>query len=129
MKIPPPPAPAVSSPTRRDPIGQTIAGRHRLNSRGGSSNNSTPLSPSRTTNDPSDGLSTDQIELQDLSAPTATAAETAAAEAQEKLDVKRAAKRRWLEEQDEMKFSHSIQFNAVPDWSNHYIAYSNLKKL
>ena len=28
-----------------------------------------------------------------------------------------------------MKFSHSIQFNAVPDWSDHYIAYSNLKKL
>jgi SPX domain protein involved in polyphosphate accumulation len=28
-----------------------------------------------------------------------------------------------------MKFSHSIQFNAVPDWSNHYISYSNLKKL
>lgn len=38
-------------------------------------------------------------------------------------------KRRWLEEQDDMKFSHSIQFNAVPDWSSHYIAYSNLKKL
>ena len=30
---------------------------------------------------------------------------------------------------EEMKFSHSIQFNAVPDWSNQYIAYSNLKKL
>lgn len=30
---------------------------------------------------------------------------------------------------DTMKFSHSIQFNAVPDWSTHYIAYSNLKKL
>ncbi|KAJ6102062.1 hypothetical protein N7486_004489 [Penicillium sp. IBT 16267x] len=30
---------------------------------------------------------------------------------------------------DKMKFSHSIQFNAVPDWSSHYIAYSNLKKL
>ena len=30
---------------------------------------------------------------------------------------------------DDMKFSHSIQFNAVPDWSSHYIAYSNLKKL
>ncbi|KIH93511.1 phosphate transporter [Sporothrix brasiliensis 5110] len=30
---------------------------------------------------------------------------------------------------DAMKFSHSIQFNAVPDWSTHYIAYSNLKKL
>ncbi|KAJ5038019.1 uncharacterized protein L3040_006892 [Drepanopeziza brunnea f. sp. 'multigermtubi'] len=28
-----------------------------------------------------------------------------------------------------MKFSHSIQFNAVPDWSSKYIAYSNLKKL
>jgi hypothetical protein len=28
-----------------------------------------------------------------------------------------------------MKFSRSIQFNAVPDWSSHYIAYSNLKKL
>ncbi|TQS35890.1 hypothetical protein Golomagni_03676 [Golovinomyces magnicellulatus] len=28
-----------------------------------------------------------------------------------------------------MKFSHSIQFNAVPDWSSHYLAYSNLKKL
>jgi hypothetical protein len=43
--------------------------------------------------------------------------------------AKRDEKRRWLEEQDEMKFSHSIQFNAVPDWSSHYIAYSNLKKL
>ena len=42
---------------------------------------------------------------------------------------KREEKRRWLDEQDEMKFSHSIQFNAVPDWSSHYIAYSNLKKL
>ncbi|KAF2858337.1 SPX-domain-containing protein [Piedraia hortae CBS 480.64] len=28
-----------------------------------------------------------------------------------------------------MKFSHSIQFNAVPDWASHYISYSNLKKL
>ncbi len=28
-----------------------------------------------------------------------------------------------------MKFSHSIQFNAVPEWSNNYISYSNLKKL
>ncbi|RKF57917.1 putative transporter C3B8.04c [Golovinomyces cichoracearum] len=28
-----------------------------------------------------------------------------------------------------MKFSHSIQFNAVPDWSSNYLAYSNLKKL
>ncbi|KAM0719949.1 hypothetical protein Q7P37_004084 [Cladosporium fusiforme] len=29
----------------------------------------------------------------------------------------------------DMKFSHSIQFNAVPDWSSNYISYSNLKKL
>jgi phosphate transporter len=29
----------------------------------------------------------------------------------------------------DMKFSHSIQFNAVPDWSAYYIAYDNLKKL
>ena len=42
---------------------------------------------------------------------------------------KRAEKLRKLNEEDEMKFSHSIQFNAVPDWSSHYIAYSNLKKL
>lgn len=34
-----------------------------------------------------------------------------------------------LAEQEEMKFSHSIQFNAVPDWSSNYISYSNLKKL
>ena len=34
-----------------------------------------------------------------------------------------------LEKTAKMKFSHSIQFNAVPDWSSHYIAYSNLKKL
>ncbi|AET37864.1 Pho91p Ecym_2111 [Eremothecium cymbalariae DBVPG len=28
-----------------------------------------------------------------------------------------------------MKFSHSLQFNAVPEWSSKYIAYSQLKKL
>lgn len=28
-----------------------------------------------------------------------------------------------------MKFAHSIQLNAVPEWSPYYIAYSNLKKL
>lgn len=28
-----------------------------------------------------------------------------------------------------MKFSHSLQFNSVPDWNAHYIAYDNLKKL
>ncbi|KAL7787100.1 hypothetical protein V8C37DRAFT_405068 [Trichoderma ceciliae] len=48
---------------------------------------------------------------------------------QRQRQEKKALKRQWLETQDEMKFSHSIQFNAVPDWSSHYIAYSNLKKL
>ncbi|KPM45789.1 putative transporter C3B8.04c [Neonectria ditissima] len=52
-----------------------------------------------------------------------------AAERESQRQTRRDQKRRWLEEQDEMKFSHSIQFNAVPDWSSHYIAYSNLKKL
>lgn len=33
------------------------------------------------------------------------------------------------ESKAKMKFSHSVQFNAVPDWSSNYIAYSNLKKL
>lgn len=28
-----------------------------------------------------------------------------------------------------MKFSHSLQFNAVPEWSSKYIAYSHLKKI
>ncbi|CAO3655271.1 unnamed protein product [Mucor hiemalis] len=28
-----------------------------------------------------------------------------------------------------MKFSHSLQFNAVPDWIDHYVAYDHLKKL
>jgi hypothetical protein len=44
-------------------------------------------------------------------------------------EIKHGEKLRRLDQEDEMKFSHSIQFNAVPDWSSHYIAYSNLKKL
>ncbi|KAI9315081.1 SPX domain-containing protein [Dichotomocladium elegans] len=28
-----------------------------------------------------------------------------------------------------MKFSHALQFNAVPDWIDHYVAYDKLKKL
>ncbi|KAI8988118.1 SPX domain-containing protein [Mycotypha africana] len=28
-----------------------------------------------------------------------------------------------------MKFSHQLQFNAVPDWADYYLPYSNLKKL
>lgn len=72
------------------------------------------------------GQHEEQYELADYSQVSARheRAETAARSA-----AKRAEKRRWLDDQDEMKFSHSIQFNAVPDWSSHYIAYSNLKKL
>ncbi|GAB5588757.1 low-affinity phosphate transporter [Umbelopsis nana] len=28
-----------------------------------------------------------------------------------------------------MKFSHQIQFNAVPDWADYYLPYSNIKRL
>ncbi|KAF9344604.1 low-affinity phosphate transporter, partial [Mortierella sp. AD094] len=28
-----------------------------------------------------------------------------------------------------MKFSHQLQFNVVPEWADHYLAYSNLKKI
>jgi hypothetical protein len=48
-------------------------------------------------------------------------------------EKRRAEQYRWklsrIVEREAMKFSHSIQFNAVPDWSSHYISYSNLKKL
>lgn len=43
--------------------------------------------------------------------------------------LKRLNKLQLLAEREDMKFSHSIQFNAVPDWSSNYISYSNLKKL
>lgn len=69
------------------------------------------------------GPNDDAFELQEL--PQRSGSEKKARERarkrREKLEQLRAA--------DEMKFSHSLQFNAVPDWSNHYIAYSNLKKL
>ncbi len=42
---------------------------------------------------------------------------------------KRLDKLESLAEQEEMKFSHSIKFNTVPEWSDNYISYSNLKKL
>lgn len=104
--------PAAS--TRQSPPG------HLQIQRGGSTRRATSSDPS---NNPPD-----QIELVEF--PTAAQKyHDAVLERERRYDTKRAEKRRWLEEQDEMKFSHSIQFNAVPDWSNHYIAYSNLKKL
>jgi hypothetical protein len=72
-----------------------------------------------------DILTSDTFELQELDKRTHTQTEGAR---ETKRDRKRREKLEQLREADEMKFSHSLQFNAVPDWSNHYIAYSNLKK-
>lgn len=73
-----------------------------------------------------DGAPDQAFELQDLAAPTRPL------QPRPHHDTEREQKRRQkleqLREADDMKFSHSLQFNAVPDWSNHYIAYSNLKK-
>jgi hypothetical protein len=48
---------------------------------------------------------------------------------EERRVAKSREKFRELETREAMKFSHSVQFNAVPEWSSHYINYSNLKKL
>lgn len=68
------------------------------------------------------------IELENLVDPV-----RAGSQPENQRERRRAQKRErklyQLREREEMKFSHSIQFNAVPDWSNHYISYSNLKKL
>ena len=55
--------------------------------------------------------------------------ETTRASREQRRYQKRLLKLEELAEREEMKFSHSIQFNAVPDWSSNYISYSNLKKL
>jgi len=64
---------------------------------------------------------TQTFELQQLRTRTQTPVEG-------KSEGRRRQKLERLREAEEMKFSHSLQFNAVPDWSNHYVAYSNLKK-
>lgn len=125
LKIPPLTAPrepsssrsaSLQTPPQQQQQQQTQDTRVRFLDRGGSALPDTSDRPS------------DLIELAEYPA-AAREFHDAAVERQRRYDVKRADKRRWLEQQDEMKFSHSIQFNAVPDWSNHYIAYSNLKKL
>lgn len=65
-----------------------------------------------------------EFELQDFVPSTRPSQNRKVARYQQK----RLEKLRRLAEAEEMKFSHSIQFNAVPDWSSNYIAYSNLKK-
>ncbi|RMZ85145.1 hypothetical protein DV738_g269, partial [Chaetothyriales sp. CBS 135597] len=69
------------------------------------------------------------IELRPLG-PDGTTAADPVSDRQHRRLLKRLQKVEAAEaEAKEMKFSHSIQFNAVPDWSNNYISYSNLKKL
>ena len=66
------------------------------------------------------------IELDDLAGHNCR---EGAEDRQYRREWKRGRKLHQLLQEEEMKFSHSIQFNAVPDWSSKYISYSNLKKL
>ena len=74
---------------------------------------------------PSPADSSDEYELADFRDITEQA------QRRNTLDrtLPRPSKRRWIDDYLTMKFSHSILFNSVPDWSSHYLAYSNLKKL
>jgi hypothetical protein len=69
------------------------------------------------------------LELQELPQSQTPANRTPQPQPETRRERKRREKLEQLLEADEMKFSHSLQFNSVPDWSSHYIAYSNLKKL
>ena len=71
------------------------------------------------------------IELEDLTGgeQTGSKGEGPRTGREARRKEKRAGKLKELADREDMKFSHSIQFNAVPDWSSNYISYSNLKKL
>jgi hypothetical protein len=70
------------------------------------------------------------LELENLAKPPRSpSGDNSALSRESRRSDKRLRKLERLAEQEEMKFSHSIQFNAVPDWSSNYISYSNLKKL
>lgn len=93
--------------------------------------------PARTDDlEPLIGHTTTDVELEPLPPPALDgqheATYTSGLQADSRERIKRREKLYQLLERDSesaMKFSHSIQFNAVPDWSSHYISYSNLKKL
>ncbi len=71
--------------------------------------------------------STSDVELDDLAGREK---QRASRLKQQRTAIARERKvKRLQQEEEDMKFSHSVQFNAVPDWSSHYISYSNLKKL
>ena len=69
------------------------------------------------------------IELQDLAGKPQKPGGLLQDDRQYRRHQKRERKLQRILADEAMKFSHSIQFNAVPDWSSHYISYSNLKKL
>ncbi len=69
------------------------------------------------------------IELQNLAGKSDQSNRDQDNNRQHRRDQKRERKLQRILGAEEMKFSHSIQFNAVPDWSSSYISYSNLKKL
>ena len=70
---------------------------------------------------------TSDLELDDLAGRDEQRASHVAQ--RRKAAARQAKIKRLQQEEEDMKFSHSVQFNAVPDWSSHYISYSNLKKL
>jgi hypothetical protein len=72
------------------------------------------------------GQSGDSYELQSLEEKKK---EATPLDHQLRRQERRQRKYQELLEREAMKFSHSVQFNAVPDWSSNYISYSNLKKL
>ena len=74
-------------------------------------------------------ITTTSIELQQFLRKDSDVDETNWKEGQDRFTQKGERKLHVFLPPEEMKFSHSIQFNAVPDWSSHYISYSNLKKL
>lgn len=77
--------------------------------------------------DPGRSEPTESFQLRELPRP-AEANSSATADTPFDSDREKRREAKWLRFLD-MKFSHSIQFNAVPEWSSNYIAYSNLKKL
>ncbi len=137
--------PGQQGPQHQDPHPQTqpehwqppaapqAPARRHINSTHGAGNPHRATASSSSSRPPSEKIEQpEQIELAEYPRPADATAQKyleAVRQREHTYDLRRAEKRRWLEEQDEMKFSHSLQFNAVPDWSSHYIAYSNLKKL
>jgi hypothetical protein len=80
------------------------------------------------------GVGGSAIELEDLSGGSKRAGVSPSttgegSEGKRHSDKKKCRKTKSSAHREAMKFSHSIQFNAVPDWSSKYISYSNLKKL